>query len=161
MRKEGLDISLSFVGPGDPEILESLRKQIDSLDLSDHVFFLGPIFGAEKHTALSQHTMLLLPTEQENFGIVQYEALACGTPVVTTDGVETWESLEQSKAVVVVHNFENLEDRDRVIILANSCQQVLNNWDAMSTAARPWIEKNFDRKHLAANFSKIYEHACS
>ena len=49
--------------------------------------------GQEKMQAYQNAQLFVLPSYSENFGIVVAEALACGTPVITTKGTP-WEDLE-------------------------------------------------------------------
>ena len=46
----------------------------------------------------------MLPTYQENFGLVLPEALACRTPVVTTYGTDIWRELAAAGARIVDQN---------------------------------------------------------
>lgn len=54
--------------------------------------FTGMLEGAEKNAALAHSDLFILPTRGENFGIAVAEALAHGTPVITTTAAP-WESL--------------------------------------------------------------------
>lgn len=60
--------------------------------LRAQVTFTGMLEGAEKSAALAHSELFVLPTRGENFGIAIAEALAHGTPVVTTTAAP-WESL--------------------------------------------------------------------
>jgi len=84
---------LNIIGNGDPVYLKSLESQITKKGLSQHIIIKGPLFSSEKVTAYQDADLFILPTYSENFGIVVAEALACGTPVVTTKGAP-WEDLE-------------------------------------------------------------------
>ena len=59
------------------------RVRADS-GLRERVTFTGMLEGEEKRAALEQSELFVLPTLGENFGIAVAEALAHGTPVVTT-----------------------------------------------------------------------------
>jgi glycosyltransferase involved in cell wall biosynthesis len=42
--------------------------------------------------------VFILPSHQENFGIVVAEALACGKPVLISNKVNIWREIEEDKA---------------------------------------------------------------
>jgi glycosyltransferase involved in cell wall biosynthesis len=48
------------------------------------VEFRGPLFGQEKLEAYARADAYVLPSWSENFGYTVAEALACGTPAITT-----------------------------------------------------------------------------
>lgn len=50
------------------------------------------MYGENKWNLFIDADIFVLPTYSENFGIVVGEALACGTPVITTKGTP-WEEL--------------------------------------------------------------------
>lgn len=62
------------------------------------VHVAGPVFGSEKGAALAGAEALALISHQENFGIVLAEAMALGTPVLTTDKVNIWPVIEGERA---------------------------------------------------------------
>lgn len=82
-----------IAGEGEPDYVETLKKAAISFELSEVVKFVGGVYGAEKVSLLQSADFFVLPTYSENFGIVVAEALACGTPVITTHGTP-WKELE-------------------------------------------------------------------
>ena len=64
---------------------ERLKQQVEALDLSRHVRFLGPIPPVELKNILSAADLFVLPTSNEGWANVLLEAMACGLPIVTTD----------------------------------------------------------------------------
>ncbi|HCS39516.1 MAG TPA: transferase [Anaerolineaceae bacterium] len=77
-----------------PALVE-LAKQ---LNISDRITWAGMLEGESKWGALLSASCLVLPSHTENFGIVVAEALACGTPVILTNKVNIWETIEIEKA---------------------------------------------------------------
>jgi glycosyltransferase involved in cell wall biosynthesis len=61
-----------------------LRKLADELDLGDRVTFAGPKPHHEVARLMAGSALLVLASRAEAFGTVLAEALACGTPVVST-----------------------------------------------------------------------------
>jgi len=101
--KKGIDTLLTAFGllAGDRPELEleligggpldgSLRHQAREMGLADRVYFRGSLSSAEVRMALYRCAMLALPCRVDESGdrdglpTVLLEALACGTPVVTT-----------------------------------------------------------------------------
>lgn len=83
---------MRIVGPDEDGHTDELKKLVEQAGLSDQWIFEGPLEGTEKHQALGSASIFALPTYSENFGIVVAEALAAGTPVITTTGTP-WKGL--------------------------------------------------------------------
>ena len=74
---------LLVAGRGDDQPrLEALRK---SLNISEHVDFLGFISDAEKRDLLQKGWIHLFTSANEGWGISNLEAAACGTPTIASD----------------------------------------------------------------------------
>ena len=113
---------LMIAGDGDERYVEQLRKA--ALPLGADVLFTGPLYDRDKWAAYSLAELFVLPTHQENFGIVLAEALATGTPVITTRAANTWREIEAANAGIVC------EDSVR------SLRAALERWEAMDPAGR-------------------------
>jgi glycosyltransferase involved in cell wall biosynthesis len=87
------DWILELVGPDENGHRSELEKQIHALDLSNSVFFNGPVSDRAKWKKYASADLFVLPSHSENFGIVVAEALAAGVPVLTTTGTP-WQELE-------------------------------------------------------------------
>ena len=62
----------------------------------------------------------MLPSHQENFGLVVAEALASGLPVLTTHQVNIWREIEDARAGII-----HADTQDGV-------DQLLSEWLVMS-----------------------------
>ena len=60
------------------------QKNINSL-LGDYIHVLKNIIWAQIPSIICQSQMVVLPTQYESFGIAALEAMACGTPLITTN----------------------------------------------------------------------------
>lgn len=81
-----------IAGSGEPIYVESLKQLVRDLKIDNMVIFTGAVYGEEKWNLYRKADFFVLPTLNENFGIVVAEALACGTPVITTKGAP-WSDL--------------------------------------------------------------------
>ena len=54
--------------------------------ISNIITVTGGLFGDDKWNTYRESDVFVLPTLNENFGIVIAESLLCGTPVITTQG---------------------------------------------------------------------------
>jgi glycosyltransferase involved in cell wall biosynthesis len=83
LRDRGAVLTVEVVGSG-PEG-GSLRRRCEHLRLGDAVRFLDAVHGQTAlYGRLKAARIAVFPSEREGFGIAVLEALACGTPVVTT-----------------------------------------------------------------------------
>ena len=78
------DVRLVIRGWGRPHNVELLRTQIARLGVEDRVDWAPYADGAALPSLYRGARMLLLPSLYEGFGMTALEAMACGTPVVTS-----------------------------------------------------------------------------
>jgi len=79
------DCELWFAGPSDPRYTPTLQAQIKELGLQARVKFLDYVPYAELPHLLNQAVALVFPSLWEGFGLPVLEAMACGTPVITSN----------------------------------------------------------------------------
>lgn len=97
-RKLKNEATIVLAGDGDPNYVESLKKQAEGTS----VRFPGFVRGPAKVAMYAHAACFALPTSQENFGYVLFEALAAGVPVLTTKGADTWPEMEASGGAIVL-----------------------------------------------------------
>ena len=88
------DLQLVIVGPDQVGLVPALQVQAHRLGVAGRVHFPGPLYGQDKWNAMRNAEAFVLPSHQENFGVVVAEAMACGTPVLTTNRVNIWREVE-------------------------------------------------------------------
>lgn len=98
LRDTGLDFRLVIGGDG--EEAAALRRQVESLNLSDHVVFQGWI--DDRPAFLAQADLMVVPSRYEPFGLVVIEAMAAGVPVIASDLEGPHEILDRGRLGTVV-----------------------------------------------------------
>lgn len=81
--RENSDIELWVVGAGSER--DSLEQLADRLGVRPFVRFLGRREAADIAGLLSQASLFLFPTRGDYTGVAAFEAMAAGTPVVSSD----------------------------------------------------------------------------
>jgi glycosyltransferase involved in cell wall biosynthesis len=76
-----------------PAYASKLRVLARDLGIESRVEFIGPVFGIEKWTWLKRAWMVVTPSWAEGVSVVNLEAAACYTPLITTreTGLPDWE----------------------------------------------------------------------
>ncbi|EFK96553.1 Glycosyl transferase, group 1 [sediment metagenome] len=87
------DWRIEVVGPDNEGYLTAMQELAVELRL-ERVEFRGPLFGTDKLAAYANADAYVLPSWSENFGYTVAEALAAGTPVITTRETP-WSVLER------------------------------------------------------------------
>lgn len=152
--QSGLDATWVVAGSGEPEYERQLQSLASAKELSDRVVFTGHIGGTLKVSLYTACEVSALPTSQENFGFVFPEALACGTPVITTRGVDIWPELEASGGAEIVDRTATAFAGAVATLLRDPGRR-----ERMSVAGKRWVFDRFDERRLIAEFGKMYE-AC-
>ena len=141
LRDRGVVLSVEVVGSGPAR--ESLRRRCDRLRLDDAVRFLDAVHGQSAlYGRLKAARVAVFPSEREGFGIAVLEALACGTPVVTTsapDNLARYLVTESHGGVVCAPDVGALADAIQQTIAGARVRPVVDerwlaayDWDAIA-----------------------------
>ena len=93
---------LVIAGDGEPDYLEELMARTRVLGLAEKVSFEGWVDGVRKIALVKASTIFLLPSLDENFGIVVAECLAAGVPCIVSRHVALQEIIGEYKAGIVL-----------------------------------------------------------
>lgn len=94
---------LIVAGHNDEGYQSSLEAMAQKVGVAGRVRFIGPVQGAQKWRLIAGARLLVLPSYNENFGIVVLEAMAVGCPVVVTPEVGVAPGVKASGAGIVVN----------------------------------------------------------
>jgi glycosyltransferase involved in cell wall biosynthesis len=95
------DLDLVIAGPDQVGYRAQLEGIARESGVGDRVVWPGMIQGDLKWGMIRSAEALILPSHQENFGIVVAEAMACGRPVLISDKVNVCGEVEASKSGIV------------------------------------------------------------
>ena len=146
-------LDLVMAGPDQMGLLSGLQRMASDLGISERVHWPGMLRGDTKTGAFRAAEAFVLPSHQENFGIVVAEAMACGKPVLITNKVNIWREIASAGAGLVC--------QDEAVAVAGMLRDFLTLGDAeklrMGTAARTCYEARFDASKAAAGFIEIVQ----
>jgi len=151
MRTQGVHARVMIAGSGDEAYVSALRRRVAEMGLGDGVRFLGFVSGMEKLSLYQAADMLVLPTSQENWGFVLVEALACGTPVVTTKGVDIWPELASSGGARIVPAEAGAIAETVAELLSDPARR-----RAMGEAGRQWVLESLSADRVIAGYEAMY-----
>ncbi|MEM6717288.1 MAG: hormogonium polysaccharide biosynthesis glycosyltransferase HpsP, partial [Cyanobacteria bacterium P01_C01_bin.147] len=100
LQQEGLNFYLVMCGanPQDREYEQSVYQQVQESELRSHVTLTGYVAGDRKAALLQAADLFVLPSYYENFGISVAEAMLAGSPVVISDQVHIWDTIQQTES---------------------------------------------------------------
>jgi len=134
------DWRLVIAGPDQVGLQKQLRSIAEKLNVSSRITWTGMLQGDLKWGAIRASEALLLPSHQENFGIVVVEALACGVPVLISNKVNIWREIE--------HDGSGIARNDD---LEGTCD-LLRSWLSMT------VEERAEMRRRAENcFTRRFE----
>ncbi|MHB8904034.1 MAG: glycosyltransferase family 4 protein, partial [Patescibacteria group bacterium] len=144
---------LQIIGDGDMRSeYETLSK---NLNLDDRVEFKGRLNDNDLIKAIQNSDLLILPSINNNeaFGIVLIEALACGVPVIASDlpGVRRVFTDKQEGLLFKTGDIQDLKNKLEFILKHEEERK------KMALAARELAEKKYSLTALENNLKKIFK----
>lgn len=149
------DFILAIAGPDSEGLKEILQEKIQRLRIESKVAWLGMLEGDVKWGAYQAAEVFILPSHQENFGIVIAEALSTSTPVLISNKVNIWKEVNSMGAGFVENDDVNGVEKLLCAWLALSRSERLK----MSERARICHEERFSTLSASSDLGKIINDA--
>lgn len=141
-----------IAGEGDAAYIEELKQLTVRLGISELISFEGGVYGNRKWKLFRQADLFVLPTHSENFGIVVAEALASGTPVVTTKGTP-WDELESRQCGW----WTEVGTEATVQALRNFLSLTEDELEMMGRNGHKLVEEEYSIRKVAKEFVVMYK----
>lgn len=143
---------LAIAGTGDEDYVQAMRDLANELGVADRVHFLGMVRGDAKLSLYQAAAAMVLPTSQENFGLVLPESMACCTPVITTKGTDIWPDLQASGGAIIAERTPEAFAQAIAELLADKARR-----DAMGQAGRAWVLATLAPEAVARRYEAFYQ----
>ncbi|MFO0830251.1 MAG: glycosyltransferase [Phycisphaerales bacterium] len=156
----GVPVTVIIAGLAQPpEFGEYLPRLATELGVADMCHLVGLVTGEVKWSLLAAADLVVLPTLQENFGIALVEALAVGTPVLTTKGVDIWPELRQSGGGIIIEGGDGTVDQlTMAVVDALRDRGALR---AMGQSAKAWAHETEEPGRLAEWYVRLLRGECN
>ncbi|WP_271439821.1 glycosyltransferase [Pontixanthobacter luteolus] len=152
---EGSDAHLVIAGPGDASFTATLRELAAKSGCAERIHWPGMLEGDEKWGALYGCDAMILPSHQENFGVVVAEALACGRPVIISDQVNISGDVQRAQAGIICR-----DTRDSVVeAMTRFFRLDAVAREAMGERGKRLFQTQFNIARTAEELVEILSHA--
>ncbi|MGB7087614.1 MAG: glycosyltransferase family 4 protein [Phormidesmis sp.] len=139
LKHQGEDVSTHLLIVGKGEMEEAIKEDIERLGLRSHVSLLGSLPQSKLADLYRTCDLFALTSAYEGLARGSLEALACGTPVVTTRAGETPSFLEEDSGLVSGNTPE---------AIAQAWQQVLQNPQAFPAEACARVAQPYEARRV-------------
>ncbi len=139
-----------LLGDLDKQFVKNILDRNGLSDLFDHIYFTGYIRNTDLPAIISQAEAFMYPSLRESFGIPIIEAMACGTPVITSN-VTSMPEVAGNAALLV--NPENPGE------IADAVMRILNDTSLRMLYIERGIERAraFNWENSATQLMKHYK----
>lgn len=146
------DGELCIIGSGDETYTNTLLNLVKQLGLTN-VRFTGFLCGKQKFEALADLSVLCLPSDSENFGLVVAETLLAGTPVVASRHTP-WQSVEREQCGYWVDNTVDSLNHAISVCASKSAGEL----HEMGIRGREFIKREYNPYIIANKMRTLYQY---
>lgn len=149
------DCDLVVAGPDQEGWQKTLEARTHALGIAARVHWPGMLTGDAKWGAFRACEAFILPSHQENFGIVVAEAMAAGRPVLITNKINIWREVQAEGAGLVAEDDEGgiCDLLDRYFVLPPGKKKLLG------AGARQCFLRNFEIGQASARIDEALREA--
>ena len=128
---------------------DSIFKKVNSLGLNDDVIFTGYVDAADSPVLIKGAAAFVFPSIYEGFGMPPLEAMACGTPVITSNVASLPEVVGDAALMV---------DPFSVEAIAGAMERIISDIHLRSELSQKGLERasSFSWDHSVRIISEVY-----
>jgi len=141
-----------IVGPDTEGYGKVVKEAIQKKGLESEFVFQEPVYGEAKWDIYRNADLFILPTFTENFGMVIPEAMACGLPVITTEGTPWNELNDRNCGWWIPIGVDPLVKTLRLATEASDEER-----RAMGKRGRQLVEEKYSWDSIAQKMKALYE----
>jgi len=149
------DWVLVIAGPDELGHEAEVKQAISDAGVTHQTLFVGPVQGEHKQQLLAASDLFVLPTFSENFGIVVAEALASGSPVLTTDATP-WHELNSASCGWLT----SVEESEIEKALAEALALPGASRHQMGERGQKLIQEKYSWPAIGQQLADIYQWVC-
>ena len=145
-------VCFHIMGKYDDNYEQWLKDEVVRLGLEDNVEFVGFVSGKEKYDRLSRLSALMVPSAQENFGMIVPEALICGTPVYASLGTP-WSELNGCRCGW----WQDNSAESIASVIRDVLSRTGDELREMGKRGRRLMEEKYEQHKVAGMMKRLYE----
>jgi glycosyltransferase involved in cell wall biosynthesis len=141
-------VVVRFVGEG--PLANELKERVAELGLGARVRFDGQVPNDELPKTYAESAVFALPSDVEGFPRTVLEAMACGTPVVTSDLPQLQSVVERVGATVPTDDVEGLASALQRLLNDDTCR------DRLGQKAREYVVEHHSWRDTVEQTTQVY-----
>jgi glycosyltransferase involved in cell wall biosynthesis len=135
---ENGEYELWLAGPPDKRYTPILQTQVKELGVTDQVKFLNYVPDSELPKIIRGATALVFPSLWEGFGFPVLEAMACGTPVITSNLSSLPEVAGDAAILINPYNVEEMSEAMQTIAINSTLRKYLSTQSINRASQFSW-----------------------
>lgn len=145
------NLNLVIAGNDEERLTEKLANLSKNIGVNSRIFFCKAVYGSEKNKLIELSKMLILVSQNENFGNVVLEAMIQKKPVAVSNGVGLSTLVKKENAGIILS-----EDPEEI---ARNINKIINNPVVLNTMGENGglAAKKFSWDSIAWEIEKCYE----
>jgi glycosyltransferase involved in cell wall biosynthesis len=147
------DFQLVIAGNDEENLTPNLIKIALQANVNHQIDFLGPTYGILKTQLLANAQALILPSENENFGNVVLESLACSRPVAVSQHVGLADTIINSGSGIVISDDPEKMGSQLADFLSNQA-----NLELMGDRGLRLVLRDYAWRSIAQKTAELYAH---
>lgn len=151
LKGELQNCKLMIIGGGDERYDKFLQSEVKRLGLTN-VTFTGFLTGQKKNEAITELSLLVVPSDFENFGNIVPEALVRGVPVIASKGMP-WQELKDYHCGWWISNDQKSINRTLLEAIALPIEERIN----MGINGKQLMRDNYSIEMLGEKMKQLYE----